>query len=231
MSKNLILVPGLLCNHDLWLDQIGAFEEDFDLSLFDHTQRDNLPDMVRDFLAEAPDKFNLAGLSMGGYIAFEVMRQAPERVEKLILLDTNARADRAPQIDMREALIMRAGKEDIRSIAQELTEYLIHPDRLNDADLCERILDMASDVGAEAFQRQQRALIKRPDSRDLLPGIICPVLIICGAQDCLTPPKVHQEMADLIPGAHYHQILHCGHLSTMEQPEEVNALMREFLAI
>lgn len=229
MSKNLILVPGLLCSNDLWLDQIGEFEENFTLCLFDHTLHDNLPDMVADFLKDAPDHFNLAGLSMGGYIAFEVMRQAAGRVEKLILLDSNARADREPQIEMREELIKRAGSEDIRAIARELTPYLIHADRLNDQELCDRILDMASDVGAEAFQRQQRALITRPDSREALPAISCPTLIICGAQDALTPPKVHQEMADLIPGAVFHQIADCGHLSTMEKPEEVNELMRAFL--
>ncbi len=229
MSGNLVLVPGLLCSHDLWLDQIGEFEEDYDLMIFDHTQYDNLPDMVRYFLADAPDSFHLAGLSMGGYIAFEIMRQAPERVETLILLDTNARADRQPQIDMREALIRRAGAEDIRSIAQELMPYLIHPDRLNDTELCERILDMASEVGAEGFQRQQRALIARPDSREALPAIACPTLIICGGGDRLTPPKVHQEMADIIPGTEYHIIPNCGHLSTMECPEEVNGLMRAFL--
>jgi len=229
MNGNLVLVPGLLCSHDLWLDQIGEFEEDYDLMIFDHTQYDNLLDMVRHFLADAPEKFNLAGLSMGGYIAFEIMRQAPQRVAKLILLDTNARADRQPQIDMRDALIKRAAAEDIRSIAQELIPYLIHPDRLNDTELCERILDMASEVGAEGFQRQQRALIARPDSREALPGIACPTLIICGEDDRLTPPKVHQEMADLIPGAQYHLIPNCGHLSTMECPEEVNGLMRAFL--
>ncbi len=229
MSKNLILVPGLLCSHDLWLDQIDEFEEDYDISLFDHTQHDNLPDMVKSFLEDAPDRFNLAGLSMGGYIAFEVMRQAGGRVEKLILLDSNARADREPQIEMRQTLINRVGMEDIRIIAQELTEFLILPDRRSDEELCDRILDMASEVGAEAFQRQQQALIVRPDSREFLPNIICPTLIICGEQDVLTPPKVHQEMADLIPGAVFHQIADCGHLSTMERPNKVNQLMRAFL--
>ncbi|MCF8473643.1 MAG: alpha/beta hydrolase [Emcibacter sp.] len=229
MTRNLVLIPGLLCNHDLWLDQIGEFEEDFDLFMFDHTTHDNLPDMVTNFLADAPDSFNLAGLSMGGYLAFEVLRQAKDRVEKLILLDSNARADREPQIEMREGLIKRAEKEDIRVIAAELTEYLIHPDHMKDEELCERIKDMASDVGAKAFQMQQQALITRPDSRDLLPTITCPTLIICGEQDALTPPKVHQEMADLIPNAEFHVISHCGHLSTMEKPNEINKLMRAFL--
>lgn len=231
MTKNLILIPGLLCNHDLWLDQVDEFEQDYGLVLFDHTLHDNLPDMVSAFLEDAPDSFNLAGLSMGGYIAFEMMRQAGGRVEKLILLDTNARADRPPQVEMREALIKRADTEDIRIIAKELTEYLIHADRMNEEELCNRILDMASNVGAHVFQRQQRALITRPDSRGFLPDIACPTLIICGGQDILTPPKVHQEMTDLIPGAIFHQIAHCGHLSTMERPEVVNELMRGFLEL
>ncbi|HEC01009.1 MAG TPA: alpha/beta fold hydrolase [Sphingomonadales bacterium] len=229
MSKDFILIPGLLCSHDLWLDQIDAFEADYDLTLFDHTRHDNLPDMVGAFLTDAPDRFTLAGLSMGGYIAFEIMKQAGERVEKLILLDSNARADRQPQIDMREDLIRRAATEDIRDIARELTPYLIHPDRLNNTELCDRIIDMAAEVGAEAFQRQQQALIARPDSRGFLPQILCPTLIICGMQDALTPPKVHREMADLIPGAIFHQIENCGHLSTMECGDEVNKLMADFL--
>ncbi len=118
MSKNLVLIPGLLCSHDLWRDQIAEFEQEYDLWLFDHMSHDNLPDMVADFLKDAPEKFNLAGLSMGGYIAFEMMRQAGDRVERLILLDSNARADRQPQIEMREQLIRRAGREDIRLIAR-----------------------------------------------------------------------------------------------------------------
>lgn len=229
MTSNLILVPGLLCSHDLWLDQIDTFEQEYDLVLFDHMSHDNLPGMVSSFLEDAPQTFILAGLSMGGYIAFEMMRQAPGRVEKLILLDTNARADRQPQIDMREELIRRAENEDIRAIAKELTDYLIHPDRMSDRDLCDRIIAMAEDVGAGAFQRQQRALISRPDSRHSLSAITCPTLIISGEQDVLTPPKVHQEMAGLIPGAVYHQIADCGHLSTMERPEAVNLLMKKFL--
>ena len=229
MTKNLILIPGLLCTDDMWLDQIGEFEEDFDLFLFDHTSHDNMPDMVSAFLDDAPDRFNLAGLSLGGYIAFETIRQAQDRVEKLILLDTNARADRDPQIEFRESLIKRAESEDIQVIAQELTEYLLHSDRMQDEELCQRILEMAEEIGTEGFINQQRAMIARPDSRGFLPDITCPTLILCGEQDAMTPPKVHQEMADLIPGALYHQIADCGHLSSMEQPEAVNRLMREFL--
>jgi len=229
VRKNMVLIPGLLCSHDLWLEQIDAFEADYDLFLFDHTSHDNLPDMVGSFLSEAPRSFILAGLSMGGYIAFEILKQASERVARLILMDTNARADRQPQIEMREELIRRAETEDIRRIARELTPYLIHPDRLQDMDLCNRISDMAAEVGAEAFQRQQHALIRRPDSREFLPEISCPTLIICGAEDGLTPPKVHQEMANMIGGAQYHQIADCGHLSTMEHPNKVNQLMRDFM--
>ncbi len=229
MTTNFIFVSALLASHDLWLDQIGEFEEDYDLILFEHTLHDNLPDMVSAFLEDAPDSFIIAGLSMGGYIAFEILRQAPGRVEKLILLDTNARTDREPQIEMRKELINRAANEDIRNIAQELTPFLIHPDRINDQELCDRIMDMATEVGAEAFQRQQQAMITRLDTRELLPAISCPTLIICGEQDAITPPKVHQEMADLIPGAVFHQITECGHLSAMERPGEVNHLIRQFL--
>lgn len=229
MTSNLILVPGLLCSHDLWVDQIGEFEDDFDMVIFDHTSHDNLPDMVRDFLADAPERFHLAGLSMGGYVAFELLRQAADRVESLILLDTNARADRPEQVAGRQQLIERADKEDIREIAKDLLPVLVHPDRLRDEEICDRIVDMAVEVGAEAFQRQQKALIRRPDSRDFLTTIKCPTLIICGAQDALTPLKVHQEMADLIPGAELHVVDDCGHLSSMERPEEINRLMRNFL--
>jgi len=229
MTKNLVLISGLLCTSDLWLDQIGEFEEDYDLMLFDHASHDTIPAMVGAFLQDAPEKFNLAGLSLGGYIALEVMRQAGERVEKLILLDTNARADREPQIEVRRAAITQAETDGVQAFCKEITQHLIHPDRMADKDLGERILDMAEDIGLEGFKNQQLAMISRPDFRDFLPEITCPTLIICGQQDVMTPPKVHQEMADLIPGSQFNLIDNCGHLSTMEQPLMVSRLMRMFL--
>lgn len=229
MSENLLLVSGLLCSDDLWLDQIGAFEQDFNIMLVDHQSHDCIKDMVTAMLLDAPETFSLAGLSLGGYVAFEVMRQAPERVEKLILLDTNARADNEAQKIQRQQMIEQDANQTMVSLIQTRMHFLVHPDHLSDQNLCQRIEHMAEETGMAAYIRQQKAMLTRPDSRDGLKNINGPTLIICGDKDALTPPKVHQEMADLIAGAEFHIIKNCGHLSSMEKPDEVNRLMTDFL--
>ena len=167
---------------------------------------------------------------MGGYIAFEIMRQAPARVTKLALLDTNARADRPAQIEFRHIGIGMAQAMGVRAAQGNMLPQLIHRDALSDRNLCNRIIAMADGTGASAFERQQLAIIGRRDNRQYLAEIKCPTLIIVGEQDQLTPPKVAREMAEGIAGTRLEVIPHCGHLSTMERPDAVNALLREWLA-
>jgi pimeloyl-ACP methyl ester carboxylesterase len=166
---------------------------------------------------------------MGGYIAFEVLRQAKERVRGLALLDTSARPDPPEQQQRRRDLIELAGRGRFLGVTDALLPFLIHPSRLGDAPLVATIKDMARSVGKEAFVRQERAIMGRPDSRPLLPHIQCPTLVLCGADDAVTPVDRHEEMASAIPHAALSVVEHCGHLSTLEQPERVSVALRGWL--
>jgi len=230
MSKiPLVLFPGLLCDQELWRDQVAALQDIATPWVADFTQDDTVVKMVQRALQNAPPKFALAGLSMGGYCAIEAMRQAPERVICLALLDTNAVAYTPEQVASRRELMELAKKGEFLGITPRFLPLFLHPDRLSDAVLVERVMLMARRVGKEAFLRQQKALIERPDLRLELPRIKCPTLILCGRQDQLTPLAMHEEMKVLVPGATLEIIENCGHLSTMEQPDSVNEVLRKWL--
>jgi len=228
-TEPLVLVPGLLCTADLYAPQIAAFSGQRAVTVADHTTADNLPDIARSILRNAPPKFALAGLSMGGYIAFEMLRQAPERITRLALLDTNARADRPDQVKTRAVLIGAARSIGVRAVQGMLLKFLVHKDRLDDRALTSRVLLMADGIGVNAFVRQQQAILGRPDNREFLKSIRCPTVLIVGEQDALTPVKVHEEMAGLIAGAKLEVIANCGHLATMEAPEAVNRILAAWL--
>lgn len=230
MKESLVLVPGLLCTRALWEAQIAALGDIADMTVADHTRHDTLAGIARSILRAAPERFALAGLSMGGIIAFEIVRQAPERVTRLALLDTNARPETADRTAQRRALIALAEHEGARKAQEELLGVLIHKDRLGDKGLVEAVLKMGEDTGTEVFKRQQAAIIGRPDSRPMLAGISVPTLVLVGREDVLTPLELSQEMADGIPGARLEIVPDCGHLSTMERPEAVNRALRAWLA-
>jgi pimeloyl-ACP methyl ester carboxylesterase len=226
----LVLLPGLLCDRELWRSQIEALGDLASPWVADLTLDDSLAAMARRVLATAPHEFALAGLSMGGYCALEIMRQAPARVKRLALLDTAAHADTPEQSSRRRGLIELAEKGDFKGVTPRLLPLFLHPDRLKDSELTGRVTAMTHRVGKEAFLRQQKAIIGRIDSRAFLPRIACPTLVLCGRQDQLTPVALHEEMAALIPGALLETIEACGHLSTMEQPDAVDAALRRWLA-
>jgi pimeloyl-ACP methyl ester carboxylesterase len=229
MKTNLVLVPGLLCTRALWEPQIAALSDIADITVADHTRHDSLEAIARSVLAAAPERFALAGLSMGGFIACEIVRQAPQRVTRLALLDTSARAD-APE--RREQRLQRnevARREGAGAVQDELMSALIHKDRLGDKAFTALIRQMAVDTGADALVRQHAALMARPDNRPLLPTIKCPTLVVVGEQDALTPVELAQEIASGVPGARLEIIPDCGHLSTMERPEAVNRALRVWL--
>lgn len=226
----LVLLPGLLCDRELWRGQIEALGDIASPWVADLTLDDSLASMARRVLATAPHEFALAGLSMGGYCCLEILRQAPARVKRLALLDTGARADTQEQSSRRRTLIELAEKGDFKSVTPRLLPLFLHPDRLKDAALTGRVTAMAHRVGKEAFLRQQKAIIGRIDSRPFLPRISCPTLVLCGRQDQLTPVALHEEMAALIPGALLETVEACGHLSTLERPDAVNAALRRWLA-
>jgi pimeloyl-ACP methyl ester carboxylesterase len=229
MTTHLVLVPGLLCTRALWEPQLAALGDIANMTVADHTRQDSMQGIARPILASAPAQFALAGLSMGGFIACEMLRQAPERVTKLALLDTHARPDTPERSEQRRALIALAEREGTRKAQEMLLGVLIHKARLTDKDLVETVLKMGADTCTDAFKRQQSALMSRSDNRPLLPGIKCPTLIVVGREDALTPPELSQEMATAIPGARLEIVPDCGHLSTLEQPDVVNRAMRAWL--
>ncbi|HEY0833279.1 MAG TPA: alpha/beta fold hydrolase [Azospirillum sp.] len=225
----LILLPGMPLDAALWEHQTRHLADVAEGSVGTITQADSIAELARLVLARAPARFALAGLSMGGYVALEIMRQAPERVLKLALLDTNARPDTAEQTANRRAAIELARQGKMRHVMAGMVAKLIHPDRLAERALVDSIHAQAERIGPEAYARQQTAIMGRADSRLDLPAIRCPTAVICGRQDALTPPELHVEMADAIPGARFLPIEECGHLAPMERPQAVTALLREWL--
>jgi pimeloyl-ACP methyl ester carboxylesterase len=230
VKPNVILIPGLLCTADLFRPQLKALASHATLTVAEHRQHSTLAGIAAAILQSAPPTFALAGLSMGGYIAFEVLRQAPHRVTKLALLDTNARADRPDQTEGRAALVALARAEGLAAVNKRLLPLLVHPRHAADPVLTATIERMAADTGVEAFARQQAAIGGRPDNRPFLAEIKVPTTIIVGAEDALTPVKVHEEMQAGIAGSQLHVIPDCGHLSTLEAPDAVNALLVAWLA-
>lgn len=225
----LVLLPGLLCDRALWQHQIEHLADLAESSVPDLGSDETVEAMARRVLDAAPPRFALAALSMGGYVAHAIMRAAPERVARLALFDTSARADTDEQLMRRRGLIELAEKGKFKGVTPRLLPLLIHPDRLDDKELTEAVMGMAERIGKAAFLRQQKAIMARPDSRPRLPGYRCPTLVAVGRSDAITPIEVNAEMAHLIPGARFVVIEHSGHLPTMEQPVAATALLRYWL--
>jgi pimeloyl-ACP methyl ester carboxylesterase len=225
----LVLLPGLLCDEKLWAPQVQALADMADCRVADLTRHESVTEMAAATLADAPARFALAGLSMGGYVAQEIMRQAPERVLKLALLDTSPRADSDEQMVRRRGLIELAQKGRFKGVTPRLLPLLIHPDRQQDEKLTSIIFAMAEHVGMDGFIRQQKAIMGRPDGRADLAKIAVPALVLCGRQDALTPLEIHKEIAAGIAGSRLVVVEESGHLPTLERPAEVNQAMREWL--
>jgi pimeloyl-ACP methyl ester carboxylesterase len=227
----LVLVPGLLCSARVFGPQIETLWPLGPVTVADHRRDSEIGAIAARILAAAPPKFALAGLSLGGYIAFAVMRQAPDRIEKLALLDTSARPDTPEQSAARHAFIAMAEDGRFDEVAETLALRYLHRDRHKDATLRDIVRAMASDTGPEAFVRQQQAVIARPDSRPLLADIRCPTLVLAGDGDELTPPELAREIAGGIAGSKHVIVPDCGHLCTIERPEPVNAALAEWLEV
>jgi pimeloyl-ACP methyl ester carboxylesterase len=229
-KPSLVLVPGLLCDAALWRGQIEDLADIAQPWVADVTRDDSMTALARRVLAEAPPgRFALAGLSMGGYVAQAIIREAPERVERLALLDTSATADTPEQTARRRGLIDLAEKGEFHGVTPRLLPLFLHPDRLSDKKLTDAVMAMTERVGKDAFLRQQRAIMGRADNRPNLPDIKCPALVLCGRQDQMTPLAWSEEIAALVPGARLEIIEDCGHLTTMERPWETSVAMRQWL--
>jgi len=228
-NLKLVLIPGLLCDAALWAHQTRYLGDIADCQVATVTESDSLADMAATVLAAAPERFALAGLSMGGYVCHAIMRQAPERVARLALLDTSARADTPEQSERRRQLIAMSEVGKFRGVTDRLLPLFLAAHRLGDTALTDAVKAMAQRVGAAAFYRQQTAMMGRPDSREQLAAYDTPTLVICGRQDMLTPLDLHEEMAAAIPAARLAIVEDCGHLSTMEQPQALTALLRQWL--
>jgi len=227
----LILIPGLLCDGALWAHQVVALSDIADVQVADIADEITMEDLARSVLDRAPESFALAGLSMGGYVAQEIMRQDPGRVTRLALLDTNARADLPEQSAMRKALMDEAEAGHFDEIPPKLLPKLVNAEHAEDPAIAKVVLQMAERIGVDGFHNQQTAILNRIDGRADLAKINCPTLVLCGADDIMTPPAVHQEMVDGV-GANATLVVvpDSGHLSPLEQPDAVTAAMRTWLS-
>jgi pimeloyl-ACP methyl ester carboxylesterase len=201
------------------------------VTVANHIRDDSMGAIARRILAEAPPRFALAGHSMGGYIAFEIMRQAPDRVAKLALLNTQARPDTPEATARRQGQIARAQAGEFHAVLDELFPIFVHPSRRDDGALRRLVRDMGDDIGPEAFVRQQTAVIGRPDSRPTLATISCPTLVLSGDEDNTIPNALSGEMTEGIPGAKLRILPHCGHLPQPEQPQATADALVEWLRI
>ncbi len=231
MSDNLpvVLVPGLNCSARLYAEQIPALWRFGPVTVADHTRDNSMTAIAARILAAAPPRFALAGLSMGGYIALEMTRQAPQRVVRLALLDTAARAETPEQTEARGRVIELAKTGRFAEVPELQFPVFVHGNRQGDAALKKLVRVMAEETGAAAFLRQEQAIIGRLDARTGLAAVKCPTLVLVGDGDELTPPHLSEEIAAAIPGARLAVIADCGHLSTLERPQAVAQALAEWM--
>jgi pimeloyl-ACP methyl ester carboxylesterase len=220
----LVLLPGLAADATMWRAQLPALAERQRTVVADVHQRfDSIEAMARGLLAEIQGELILCGASMGGMLAMEITRQAPRRVHAMALLGTNARPETEDMRALREAAIALFERGLVQEVLRANVALAFHASRWSDTGLVQEYLDFVLKAGAAQLIRQNRAVIHRPDARTHLPGITCPVLVMCGDEDQLTPPECSREIAALIPQAELRIVERCGHMLTMERPDEVNA--------
>jgi len=231
MSKpNLLLVPGLLCDRRLWQAQIDGLKHAAECSVADVSLGDSIAAMASAAIAKLPPgPFAVAGLSMGGYVALEIQRQAAARVIGLALLDTTARPD-SEQATADRRRMMKLAETDFDRVVNALLPRLLLPAHMRDAKIVATVKAMATATGVAGYTRQQEAIIARIDSRPHLAAIRCPTLVLCGRDDLLTPVALHEEMANAIPGARLVVAPQCGHLSPLEQPQLVTMNLVHWLS-
>lgn len=223
----LVLIPGLSCDARLWQAQLEGLDDVARAMVGDTLSDASIAAMAQRILADAPERFALAGFSMGGYVAMEITRRAPERVIRLALLDTTGDIDTPEMARVRRAAVTTAQSRGYEAVLRGSLNRLVHPETAQ--EIGEEVVAMALGVGLETYIDQQNAILGRADSRGELATLAVPALVLVGAQDRLTPPRYSQELAAIIPGARYAEIDKAGHMTPMEQPEAVNQALREWL--
>ena len=228
-KQALVLVPGLSCDRHVWQAQIAGLSDIAEISVGDTLKDDSIALMASRVLDTAPDRFAIAGFSMGGYVAMEIWRRAPERVTRLALVDTNARADTEEQVALRRAAIATARARGFEHVLRGSLRQLVAPDCPE--PLFEEVVQMALRVGFGTYMDQQAAIIDRADSLESLGTVTVPAMVMVGEADALTPPRLAEEMVRVLPGAVYEVVAGAGHMAPMEQPEAVNAAFRRWLMV
>ncbi len=218
-----------LTDERLYAAQVAALEPGCECKVFAFRDHDTLGAMAEELLAKTPGRFTLIGLSLGGYLSFEIIRRELHRLERLVLMDTTAVADTPARRAGRDADIARVHEGGIDALIPELAPRWMHPAQATRPDLVKLMAEMARSIGARGQLNQQRAMMGRPDSHADLARITVPTLVMCGRQDPVTPVPDHEAMAAMVPGARLEIIENCGHLSTIEQPDAVNRLLIDWL--
>lgn len=231
-----VLLPGLVCDAAVWAHARERLEARAPVTIPDYGLLDSLGAMAEKVLRESPPRFALAGHSMGGRIAFEILRRAPDRVSALAILDTGVQPLASGEAGEREAagrreLLAIAREQGMATMAARWVQGMVWAPRLKDEMLVQGVIDMFARRSAEMFAAQIRALLARPDASGLLAGIRCPTLVLCGEQDGWAPAQRHREMAAQIPDATLVLVPECGHMCTLERPEEVTRALLAWHAL
>jgi len=232
---HLLLLPGLACDADVWTGQVNALSEITTVSVADYGASDSIARMAETALVDMPERLAIAGHSMGGRVAFEILRTASDRVAAVALLDTAYRPFAGGQAGEREmakrnALLEVARTKGMCSMAEFWLPAIIHPERLTDEALTSAIVGMMGRKTYEVFAAQIHALVNRPDATSVLATIRCPTLVLVGREDTWSPLAGHQEIAAAIPNAQLGVIESCGHMASMERPAEVTAALTQWFS-
>ena len=229
MIDHLIMIPGTLCDGSLFHHQIHALSDIAQSTIGDHSSSEHLHEVASNILDSIEGDFSVLGLSYGGIIAFELWRQAPKRIKRLILLNTTFKLPSSETRMAQQRFVNMARLGEFKEItSNNLKDVMLHPDHAAIPGLRKHVLDMALNIGKEKYYKQIKSQLERPDSTGDLPHITCPTLIITGRQDKVCTPEMHKEMAQLIPNSTLEIIENCGHLSTLEQPQKVNEVIRRW---
>lgn len=230
MRDTIFLLPGLLCDERVWLHQSENLSDLVDIRVADFRDMDSFDIMAAAVLEQAPERFYLAGHSMGGRVAMQILNIAPERVIKLALMDTGVHPPKPGEKDRRQVLIDLALEKGMPELARAWGTPMVHPDRHRDAAFMQALFDMVESNTVESYQKQIHALLSRPDAKPFLARAPEGTLVLCGKEDNWSPPSQHEEIAQALPDKPGVVLIdQCGHMSTMEQPQAVTAAMCDWL--